>query len=504
MRTTPNSKLALCVAATLIAALACSAEPTLSGPSGRVAVSITGLDLPGLSGATVAISVIDSLGAIVFHDGGVRSDDHRSADGRVLYIAPCSAAGGPDSGLGPSPTHAVNTIRVELLEVRANDQAFSPATGDVVFPPPTDRSVVCVDGEDVRADFQITFVRRSQQGFVDMVVQIGEVLCSYEMSCEQHAASEPGSPSYPTLVTGFACTDGGLTPSGTNYVGFEGSLCCNGAPPGDGRCTALTIAPGSGAPVWSAPGVGVIDAHSDVDGVGVLGKVFHNTTWRLDPSAVAQGCAFHGRGHFNWSDDGTPAAVPYVEGGDGVSGAPAFLFSTAIANADSSGAMACVDPSVTVAFAPARPEAPALTEGTAFAYGGAEATCLSSVAGLPASAWGWSNGPLLPSVVPRVYPLLAEASHCDLDHGVMVGAVTTRFSAVGTVTVSITTSEGWRLTGSQLHVGAEPTPLIPNGAPTIAPEQFPYYNTSVSATHTYTLLGVSGAVYLVARASVSR
>lgn len=475
------------LAASATFASSCTDSP-IDQPSGEVQIAIAPLDFPDIVGATFELTIFDSLDTVIYYNPAVSSDEFGTPDGRTVYVAPCSAGHSPTPGVG-APGTEVNTVRVRLLEVRiAGGQRLTPSKGDAIFPPAVSRDVVCTENADVRADFLLTIARRAQQGFVDVVMQVQDIFCSTKLSCEQQLMADPRSPYTPgpTLVTGFACTDGEVAAPGTHYVGFTGELCCNGAELGDPTCTRLGIDETTGEPVWSGLGVGVLDTQSYMDSEAILGKVFHNTTWRLDPAAVEGGCIFYGEGYFNWTEDGSPASFDYFVGAPGVSPAPLFIFETEISDANSNGEMFC------------RPECDVEypTEETAFAYGDELATCLLDIPGLGNQRWGWTNGPLVPDGVPRSFDLYAGAAHCDLDVGTYVGSVTVVYSG-STLTATFHTVGGWVMGESHLYVGADPTP------PNLTPGQFPFSNETSGTMHTYTVTGLDGPVYLIAHAAVS-
>lgn len=475
------------VAASATFASSCTDSP-IDRPSGEVQIAIAPLEFPDIVGATFELTIFDSLNTAIYYNPAVSSDEYGTPDGRTLFVAPCSAGHSPTPGVG-APGTEINTVRIRLLEVRIEGgQRLTPSKGDAIFPPAVSRDVLCTENADVRADFLLTIARRAQQGFVDVVVQIQDIFCSTKVSCEQRLMADPESPYTPgpTLVTGFACTDGEESAPGTHYVGFTGELCCNGAELGDPSCTRLGIDPMTGEPVWSDLGVGVLDTQSYMDSEAIVGKVFHDTTWRLDPAAVDGGCIFYGEGFFNWTEDGSPASFEYFEGAEGVSPAPLFVFETAISNANPNGEMFCT-PDIDIEY----PD-----EETAFAHGDALATCFLDMPGVHNQRWGWTNGPLMADGVQRVFDLYAGAAHCDLDKGTYVGSVTVVYSG-SSLTATFHTVGGWVMEESHLYVGSDPTP------PDLAPGAYPYINETTGTTHTYTVSNLVGPVYLIGHAAVS-
>ncbi|MDP1661800.1 MAG: hypothetical protein Q8L55_07775, partial [Phycisphaerales bacterium] len=256
---TSTSRLALCAAASIFMfPFACAdvADPLPSGPTGEVEIAVASLEYQDILGAKYEITVKD--GATVVYQAQVTTADYGSPDGRLLFIAPCVAG-----DAGPKP----NQVIVELLEVYVSGQSLPLKHNDgAYFPPPVEKTITCTENADVRADFLLTFVRRAQQGFADIVVQIRDIFCSYKVSCEDNLMAAPTTPYAPgpTLVTGFACTDGDGASS--KFIGFEGTLCCDG----DTVCTTLSIGAG-GAASWSAPGFGVLDTQSYQGAEEILG-----------------------------------------------------------------------------------------------------------------------------------------------------------------------------------------------------------------------------------------
>ncbi len=134
---------------------------------------------------------------------------------------------------------------------------------------------------------------------------------------------------------------------------------------------------------------------------------------------------------------------------------------------------------------------------TAFAYGGDYATCFLSMG---FRSWGWTNGPLGPGSYK--FEIWAGAAQCDLSKGTLVGNLTIDYDG-STATVTYTMDAGWKMTNTQLYVGSDPLPIDKKGDYTVAPGQYPYQHTGIDATSdTYTEVGLSGDIYVVAHADV--
>lgn len=144
---------------------------------------------------------------------------------------------------------------------------------------------------------------------------------------------------------------------------------------------------------------------------------------------------------------------------------------------------------------------------TAFAYGGDYATCFQSFdfdgdGKSDFKNWGWSNGPL-PGDPVYEFEIWAGAPKCDLTKGELVGTLTIDYDG-STAIITYTMDAGWIMSATQLYVGSEPLPRDPNGDYTVSPGQYPYIHFPVAdpTSDTYTVLGISGDIYVVAHADV--
>ena len=133
---------------------------------------------------------------------------------------------------------------------------------------------------------------------------------------------------------------------------------------------------------------------------------------------------------------------------------------------------------------------------TAFAYGGDYATCFRSMG---FKNWGWTNGLLGPGHYE--FDIWAGAAKCDLSKGTLVGTLTIDYDGM-TAIVEYTMDPGWTMGFAQLYVDGEPLPRDSKGDYTVAPGQYPYIHYVDGPTHTFTVPGLSGDIYVVAHADV--
>lgn len=151
---------------------------------------------------------------------------------------------------------------------------------------------------------------------------------------------------------------------------------------------------------------------------------------------------------------------------------------------------------------------PEYNKETAFAYSADKATCFLTM-NITANRWGWTNGPLEEG--DYTSDIWAGAGQCLLSAGTKVGTLTMSYHN-GSAVVTYTMFSGFKMDAAHLYVGSDILPLVvkgnPNAVPlqyeyTVAPGQYPYIeDLTNAATWSYTVTGLSGAVYLVAHAEV--
>ncbi|WP_090552856.1 hypothetical protein [Natronincola ferrireducens] len=113
-------------------------------------------------------------------------------------------------------------------------------------------------------------------------------------------------------------------------------------------------------------------------------------------------------------------------------------------------------------------EKPMFYEETAWAYGGNIARKFTSIEGLNANNWGWTNGPI--SEGEYVLKLWAGAGQNNLDNGIHVGNVIVDYKA-GTVIVNYDIFSGYALQETHLWIGNQELPSDRRGRLTNAPGQ---------------------------------
>ncbi|RRQ47950.1 HYR domain-containing protein [Maribacter algicola] len=129
---------------------------------------------------------------------------------------------------------------------------------------------------------------------------------------------------------------------------------------------------------------------------------------------------------------------------------------------------------------------------TAFARSSDEnvRTCFLDIPNINGNRWGWTNE--FPSI-DGVYEmdLYAAAGQCDISKGALVGSVQVVYSG-GSVSVTVSTLGGYKMTEAQLYVGSNAIPAKPNnGNLTVAPGDYPYEDNISGDFVTHTFSDVS-------------
>lgn len=286
---------------------ACSEGPT--GPN--VKVQVSPLELPGVGRVCYDLAVENGDTETVWSKGDpgltsadgdddtVCSDQYgNGAGGDVTYIGTCDAS---------APDHTVR-LWVDTLE-----STGGAALTDWVDPCPDTGcalEVTCVENADTLVEFDITIMRRAQQGFFDVAVNFEDIFCSAKVDCTYDDAGEDpiellfrDGERAQTAVIGFACSAGAnesthllvSTPTVTcgSAGGTVASIVMNSWPNGDLLGYEVVSIDGSQQNVvlnpvlwsrtsdgWAAPSVLPIPGynsavpHSRVDDTRVIGEAF--------------------------------------------------------------------------------------------------------------------------------------------------------------------------------------------------------------------------------------
>ncbi len=300
---------------------ACAAE-TATGVGGpTVTVNIAPLDLPGLdlacydlrvdNGATPAETVIAR------GDPGLRLDEGDSdtlcstrfgngAGGDISYVAPCDAQ------------QSAHTVTLWLDGLYTGTEAAPVLLPDYQDPCPTGCALqtTCQENADTPVTFNITVMRRAQQGFFDIGVDFDNIFCSAKVDC----LTDDGQPltllHHPdtglrgqTAVLGLACT-AGPGAEGTVLLRDPITMTCGtdvytldpAQPEGNVYTPATGANPApTGSPVWQ---YAVYAGEEALDCSGEpCNKVYWNVAIGFDP--VAEGCTLT-----TAATAGTPTSLP--------------------------------------------------------------------------------------------------------------------------------------------------------------------------------------------------
>ncbi|TNF38080.1 MAG: hypothetical protein EP329_01460 [Deltaproteobacteria bacterium] len=287
---------------------ACGTSADAPGP--QVAIQVAPLSLDGISDATYTLTVLNGNGETVW-SRQVTSTAYGDGAGSVSYVGPCDA---------DLPENTVQVVLDSLtgpggpLTEGVDYQNPAPSTA------PLERTVTCVQGQDVPVTFDIAFARAAQQGFFDVAVQFEDLFCSAKFDCQDeggqpltllHDASGTRSD---TAVLAFACTGG--AGADTHLYLSDLSLDCGG---GDIVTVDPTLGPGNQSAV---AGSGIPNTHlfqvlvsQGAEQLGTYNKRYWNVALGLESVA---GCTLTARGTASdgaWDTLSTPSGAiwPYLQ-----------------------------------------------------------------------------------------------------------------------------------------------------------------------------------------------
>ena len=327
---------------------ACGTEeaPTPRGLS----IQIAPLDLPGIGDACFDLRVTNATagtGDPVWtrgtpgnnggtpDPGAVCSDLFGDGAGDVTYIGPCDASGQLDADPQGERTNSVTLWFDGLYD---DNDAYIPPTGPSGWNDPCEAGCtldfLCEENTDARVTFDLTVMRRANQGFFDVAVAFDDVFCSakldtcYEDGSQMRLLFGEDQQRDWTAVFGFACTAGTATQTNLHY-GDLAVVCTSGA-----TTTVFPINPvgdaGNGQVTVSDKTLryGVYRGREELScddaqtpAIESCAKVYWNLAVSLDDLAAAGTCALafaatatdNGRGFANGLPSGAGVLYPFIE-----------------------------------------------------------------------------------------------------------------------------------------------------------------------------------------------
>ncbi|MCC6620068.1 MAG: hypothetical protein IT385_02365 [Deltaproteobacteria bacterium] len=178
--------------------------------------------------------------------------DSRAPSGAMVFVAPCQTY--PDGSDRPGQ------VTITLTDVRGPGGV---ALEDAELPAPQTQQFNCKLEQDALVPFHFTVLRSANRGFVDLAIDIDDVLCSAKFDCQQALLHGPDGKPAPTLVTGLSCRGTGPDTS----IVFAGELVCFDD---------------EGIPERPITTREVFNGFEDA-----TGQAFHNTATLLDDGLVA-------------------------------------------------------------------------------------------------------------------------------------------------------------------------------------------------------------------------
>lgn len=290
----------------------CIAREPVDGESGGrgLSVAVAALELEGVADACYTVRVHNQQGDPVIERTGVCADRFGDGVGGLSWVGPCDAS---TTGLPLGDTVNDNRVTLVLEDLfRGNGATNAVPRADYVNPcgeaggnfdgfGPCVQDVACRPNADSPVSFDLTILRRANQGFFDVAVNFDDVFCSAKLDC---IGDPPGLVFHPvsgeriaSFVLGFACTSGsadGVAQPSWMYLSSP-VLSCEGLAPMVLDLEAVSAdgnQPGSGALVrWMH-----MTGQEQVGG-GAFDKCYWNLAGGLDMVALAgKDCTLTARG----------------------------------------------------------------------------------------------------------------------------------------------------------------------------------------------------------------
>ena len=195
-----------------VAAGACSDKAFDPDVGPGITIEVAALELPGVSDACYNLSVTNALGQPVWSRSTICASSY-GAGADISYVAPCDAT----PGIGGAT--ATNTVTLTIASLSGPQGAITDYVDPCAAPHNPlgcQLPVVCRENADAPVTFNLTLMRRANQGFFDVAVNFDDIFCSAKVDCEDadgdalQLVHDPASAQrVDSVVLGFACTSGG-------------------------------------------------------------------------------------------------------------------------------------------------------------------------------------------------------------------------------------------------------------------------------------------------------
>ncbi len=186
-----------------------------AGPSvdldltGRLAIEVAPLTLPGITNADWGISVSNGAGQTVWSRPTLSADNFGDGAGGLTFVGACDAS---------SPSHVVALTLNALYEDENLDGTNETVpTTEYKNPCPSGTpctvAATCSENQDTAVQFNLTVMRDANQGFFDIGINFEDIFCSAKVDCRPAFLHDDSGNRVAAAVVGFACASGQGTES---------------------------------------------------------------------------------------------------------------------------------------------------------------------------------------------------------------------------------------------------------------------------------------------------
>ncbi|MBL8786656.1 MAG: hypothetical protein JNJ59_17255 [Deltaproteobacteria bacterium] len=237
---------------------ACS-EREAAPSTTNLAVNVAPLDLKDVTNARYTLTV-RAKGEVVW-TRAVDADAFGDGRGGLAYVGPCDA----------SPDAQPNSVTVVLDALVGPTSDLPPSSWQ--NPTPVTANFTCRENADTPVTFNLTIMRRADQGFFDIAVTFEDVFCSAKFDCQDELLHDGGTRGL-TGVMAFACAAGKDT-STVLYLS-DVVLACEGQAP-----VVVNPSLGPGQRVVTASPLFAVATYWGKEGFPDLDKCYWNTALGL-------------------------------------------------------------------------------------------------------------------------------------------------------------------------------------------------------------------------------